>query len=107
MAKLYKYDIDDKIQCKDGSYYTIIDKTVGNRNESAYICKCSNGHTIKKMQTSIDNRCSYCLNYIVEKGINDISTTNKEMFEMIKDKEFAYTHHDNTREKTEFICFTY
>ena len=104
MKRNYKYNIGDKIQCKDGSYHTIIEKTVGKKNESAYICKCSNGHIIKKIQTIVDSRCPYCINLIVEKGINDISTTNKEMFEMIKDKEFAYTHHDNTREKTEFIC---
>lgn len=104
MARLYKYDVGDKIQCKDDSYNIIVSKTVGKRNESAYMCNCENGHLFKKYQTRINTRCPYCINFIVEKGINDISTTNKEMFDMIKDKEYAYNHHDNSTEKIEFIC---
>lgn len=104
MAKLYKYNVGDKIQCKDGTFHTIIKKTVGKNNVSAYICTCEKGHVFKKPQTILGSRCPYCINFIVEKGINDISTTNPEMFDMIKDKEYAYTHHDNSKEKTEFIC---
>ena len=44
MKRNYKYNIGDKIQCKDGSYSTILEKTVGKRNESAYVCKCNKGH---------------------------------------------------------------
>ena len=104
MKRNYKYNIGEKIQCIDGSYHTIIDKTTGNRGISAYICKCEKGHLYQKNQVNIANRCPYCINFKVEKGINDISTTNKEMFELIKDKEFSYTHHDNSLERTEFIC---
>ena len=100
----YKYDVGDKVQCKDGTYHTIIERTTGNKNVSAYICKCEKGHIHKKNQVDINKRCPYCINFKVAKGINDISTTNKEMFALIKDKEFAYTHHDNSPEMTEFIC---
>lgn len=100
----YKYNIGDKVKCKDGSYHTIIERTTGNRNISAYICECEKGHMHKKNQVDIDKRCPYCINFKVAKGINDISTTNKEMFALIKDKEFAYTHHDSSPEMTEFIC---
>lgn len=104
LVRNYKYNIGDKVFCNDGSYNLIIDKTVGNRNESAYMCKCKNGHIYKKIQTKITGKCPYCINYIVEKGVNDISTTNQDMFSMIKDKNFAYTHHDNSIKKTEFVC---
>lgn len=104
MRRNYKYDIGDKVQCKDGSYHTIIERTTGNRGVSAYVCKCEKGHLHKKNQVAITGRCPYCINFKVAKGINDISTTNKEMFALIKDKEFAYTHHDSSPEMTEFIC---
>ena len=104
MRRNYKYNIGDKVQCKDGSYNTILEKTTDNRGASAYICKCNKNHVFKKHQLKISTRCPYCINQKVEKGINDISTTNKEMFSMIKDKEFAYTHHDNSTENTYFVC---
>lgn len=106
MVRNYKYDLGDKIPCKNGSYNLIIKKTVGDKGQSAYVCKCENGHTYKKLQTKITGSCPYCINYIVETGINDISTTNKEMFSMILDKNFAYTHHDNSIKKTNFVCPT-
>lgn len=104
LVRNYKYDIGDKLFCKDGSYNLIVEKTTGDRGESAYMCKCKNEHTYKKLQTKINGKCPYCINYIVEKGVNDISTTNQDMFSMIKDKNFSYTHHDNSTKKTEFIC---
>lgn len=104
MKRNYKYNIGDVIECKDGSHNLIIDKTMGKQGESAYICNCDKGHTYMKAQTRITTRCPYCIKFVVEKGVNDISVTNKEMFSMIKDKDFAYTHHDNSKEYTEFIC---
>ena len=104
MKRNYKYNIGDKIQCKDGSYNTIIEKTKGNRGVSAYFCSCEKGHTFKKDQSRIDTICPYCINFKVEKGMNDISTTNKKMFSIIKDKQFCYTHHDGSDVCTEFIC---
>ena len=55
MRRNYKYDIGDKVQCKDGSYHTIIERTTGNRGKSAYICKCEKGHLYQKNQVGITN----------------------------------------------------
>lgn len=106
MRRNYKYDIGDKIKCKDGTYSTIIDKTKGHRGASAYICRCSRGHTYERLQTRIDRMCPYCSNTIIKRGINDISTTNKEMFSMLVDKDFGYTHCENSNKKTDFECPT-
>lgn len=99
-----KYNIGDKVQCKDGSYNTVVGRTVDKNGRGMYICRCAKGHESIKVTSKVDTRCPYCINQKVAKGINDISTTNKKMFEMIKDKEFAYTHHDNSPDVTEFMC---
>lgn len=104
MKRKYKYNIGDKVYCKDGSFNIIIDKTIGNRGESAYVCKCSENHISVKSQNHISNKCCYCLNQKVSRGINDTSTTNPDMFSMMVDKEFAYTHHKNSTEITQFCC---
>ena len=106
MKRNYKYNIGDKIQCKDGSYSTILEKTVGKRNESAYVCKCNKGHIYERLQTRIDRNCPYCSNKIIKQGINDISTTNKDLFSMLVDKDFGYTHCETSQEKTDFKCPT-
>lgn len=104
MRRTYKYNIGDKILCNNGTYSTIIEKSTGHRNASSYICKCNNGHLYNKLQTKINSSCPYCTNILIEKGINDISTTNKKMFDMLVDKNFGYTHCDTSQEKTNFIC---
>lgn len=99
-----KYCIGDKIRCKDGSYNTVVGRTVNKNGKGMYICNCEKGHEMIKATSKVDTKCPYCINQKVAKGINDISTTNKSMFEMIKNKEFAYTHHDNSPDVTEFRC---
>ena len=104
MRRTYKYNIGDKILCNNGTYSTIIEKSTGHRNASSYICKCNQGHLYNKLQTKINSSCPYCTNILIEKGVNDISTTNKKIFNMLVDKNFGYTHCDTSQEKTNFIC---
>jgi DNA-directed RNA polymerase subunit RPC12/RpoP len=107
MKRNYKYNIGDKVFCNDGvSYNLILEQTKGKRGQSAYICQCQNGHVYNKLQEKIHGRCPYCLNMIIERGINDISTTNPEMFSMLVDKNFGYTHCDTSQENTNFKCPT-
>ncbi len=106
MKRNYKYNIGDVVINKYGEKNKILELTTGNRGESAYICKCSKGHVFSKLQTKILTSCPYCTNIIVEKGINDISTTNKELFDMLLDKEFGYTHCETSQEKTDWKCPT-
>lgn len=104
MKRNYKYNIGDKIYCKDGSYNLILSTTTGKRGESAYNCQCDKKHLYVKYQSRLDTRCPYCINQKIKRGYNDIATTNKEMFSMIIDKDFTYTHHDASPEVTDFSC---
>lgn len=106
MAKKYKYNIGDKIICKDNSYNLILGKTINKRNRPAYECQCRKGHTYIKSQDKITSRCPYCTKQLVATGVNDIATTDPEMFSMLVDKEYGYTHHDTSNEETEFKCPT-
>lgn len=104
MRRNYKYNVGDIISNKCGDKYEIIEQTKGKRGESAYICKCSDGHVFKKLQTKLHTTCPYCCNRIIERGVNDISTLNKSMFDMLADKDFGYTHCETSQDRTDWIC---
>lgn len=106
MRRNYKYTIGDKVINKYGDAFEILQQTTGKRGESAYLCKCDKGHIFSKCQTKILTSCPYCTNKIVEKGINDISTTDPDLFDMLIDKEFGYSHCKTSQEKTNWMCPT-
>lgn len=103
MRRNYKYNIGDIVKSKTGNH-KIIDKTIEKDGTSSYICICNNDHQYIKRQTKINTGCPYCSNRIIEHGINDISTTNNEMFSMLVDKSFGYNHCETSQEKTLFNC---
>lgn len=49
-------------------------------------------------------RCKYCCNSIVEKGINDIGTTNPESVIYFKNIEDVYTHSKGSNDVVTFKC---
>lgn len=104
MKRNYKYNVGDIVINKYNEEFKILEQTKGSRGQSSYICECSKKHIFPKMQTKILTSCPYCTNRIIEKGINDISTTNKEMFDMLVDKEFGYTHCETSQERTDWEC---
>lgn len=106
MKRNYKYVIGDVITNKYGEKFKILEQTIGKRGESAYTCKCYKGHIFNKLQTKIFTSCPYCTNRIVESGINDILTTNKELFNMLVDENWGYTHCETSQEKTDWKCPT-
>lgn len=106
MKRNYKYCIGEKVKNKYGDYFEILQQTTDNRGGSAYICKCNKNHIFFKRQTKIYTSCPYCTNRIIEKGVNDISTTNYELFNMLIDKDFEYSHCETSQEKTDWKCST-
>lgn len=106
MVRNYKYAIGEKVKNKYGDYFEILQQTTDNRGASSYICKCNKNHIFHKRQTKIYTSCPYCTNRIIEKGINDISTTNPKLFDMLIEKDFGYSHCETSQEKTDWKCPT-
>lgn len=83
----------------------MIGKYVNAITPTSYLCKkCNNVFDMLPSCQRKSNNCPYCTNRRTLKGLNDISTTHKEVFDLMKDKEFGYTHKYYTKEKTIFIC---
>lgn len=106
MRRTYKYAIGDVIDAKIGKI--IIDdigikKQNNGRNKTIYSCHCENGHKFTRYSYAM-NSCPVCSGRSIVKGVNDISTTNPPLFNMLSDKNFGYTHAQHSNKKTDWIC---
>ena len=101
-----KYKVGDIIE-HDDSKFEILDIIKGNKNtDCKYKYKCLKCEYIGfKTSAKLDSRgCPCCSNKIIQKGINDIATTNPEMIHYFKNKEDVYKYGKGSHKKVPMIC---
>lgn len=102
----YKYKVGDIIE-HDDSKFEILDIIKGNKNtDCKYKYKCLKcGFIGLKTSAKLDLRgCPCCSNKIIQKGINDIATTNPEMIHYFKNKEDIYKYGKGSHKKVFMVC---
>ena len=67
-------------------------------------CSCDEGWIEESSLLNLKTGCSCCYGRTVEKGINDISTTNPEMVKYFVNIEDAYTHTYCSNDKVLMKC---
>lgn len=102
----FKYSVGDIIE-NDKSKFKILDIVKGDsKTKAKYQYKClACGYIGFKTSAKLVSRgCPCCSNKIIQKGINDIATTNPEMIKYFKNKEDAYNYGKGSHEKISFVC---
>lgn len=105
---MIKYNIGDVVDAKIGKIIIddiALEKQKDGKNKTTYYCHCEKGHHFKRYGYAM-NSCPICSGRIIVKGFNDISARNPELFDMLLDKEFGYTHAPHSNKKTDWICPT-
>lgn len=100
--RVIKYKIGDILKTKVGNI--IIDGVgVNDKNRTIYYCKCDNGHCFTRFGYAL-NSCPVCSGRNVIDGINDMHSTNQNLFNQLVDKEFGHRHAQHSNKKTNWIC---
>lgn len=102
----FKYSVGDIVE-NNNSKLKILDIVKGDSKTVAkYQYKClACGYIGFKTSVKLETRgCPCCSNKIIEKGINDIATTNPEMIHYFKNKEDVYNNGKGSHKKVCMIC---
>ena len=107
----YKYKIGDIITDVKSGKLKILKQTriKDNRNRAIkiyhYKCLiCGNEDTISERDLKNKTGCNVCCNHKVLKGYNDIATTNKELFNLLLNKEDGYKYTQGSDKQIDFKC---
>ena len=102
----YKYALDSVIDTNNTSYL-VLKHTRLNNGKKAYRLKCLKcGEEVLKAESQINNGygCLVCDGKKAKQGLNDMWTTDKELANMLLDKDFGYTHTTYSQKNTDWVC---
>lgn len=102
----YKYELNSIINVNNTNY-TVLAQTRLDNNKKAYKLKCNIcGEETLKTENQIDfgYGCMVCNGKKAKQGFNDMWTTDKELANMLLDKDFGYTHTTYSQKNTDWLC---
>ena len=102
-----KIFIDRFNRAKNSNEFNIIDKYINNHTPIKIEHKCGYSFNIIP---HVEREYIYCpkcnpekYNYAIS-GISDIYTTNKTLFNLLKNKEDGFKYKENSRKRVDFVC---
>lgn len=94
-------------KAKNADEFNIVGKYINNHTPIKLMHKCG---CLFDINPSIEREYIYCpkcnqekYNYAIP-GINDIYTTNKTLFNLLKNKEDGFKYKENSQRRVDFIC---
>lgn len=102
----YTYPIGSLVNARNTTY-EVLDHVRFKNGKKAYLLKCTKcGEKTTKTENQINDRsgCLVCCGKKARKGFNDMWTTDKELAQLLLDKDFGYTHLAQSNKKTDWAC---
>lgn len=105
ITKEFKFKIGDRLT-NYGRNLTILDRFYNVDGIKYYKVLCNKCNYIhdKSEYHLIEQDCPCCKGQVVVKGINDIATTNPEIFNLLVNKEDGYNYSATTSKKLKVKC---
>lgn len=104
-VKVTTESFKDRVENEINPNFEVIGEYINSATKIDVKCRICNGIFGMTPDNIIKGQgCPYCANQKALKGFNDISTTHPDVFNLLKDKNFGYTHLFYTYIKTDFVC---